>query len=217
MRRRSYIDEIFSVPGWLSLSRVLLAGIFPFYVDHPAIALSIVAAAAVSDMLDGFVARKLGQASATGAALDPITDKIFATSVMISMLVSGRLSVLSTVLLSARELIELPLLAVLLRADSARRARAERMKANIIGKATTALQFAALCVALFDPSSITWWAVATAGFGTIAALSYWRALIRAWVTESRSLALGERAQTASPTTPSASISHLVRSGRDTRA
>jgi phosphatidylglycerophosphate synthase len=180
MSYRDHVHEIFSIPGWLSLSRVALAGLFPFFVGQPAMALGIVAAAAISDMLDGFVARRLGIATPVGAALDPITDKIFTTSVMVSMLVSGRLSVLLALLLSARELIELPLLVVLIRSRPARRARAARMKANLIGKAATVLQFATLCAALFGSAFVAWWAIATAACGTVAAASYWRSLLRAW-------------------------------------
>jgi phosphatidylglycerophosphate synthase len=161
---------------------VALAAIFPFCVDQPPLALGVVAVAAISDVLDGYVARRLGVATSLGAALDPITDKIFATSVMLSLVVSGRLGALDACLLSLRELLELPLLVRLLRASSEHRARAHRLKANFIGKLTTVLQFAALCAALFGSSSARWWAVATAGCGSIAAFSYWRALQRAWGT-----------------------------------
>lgn len=180
MRAALPTADLFSLPGLLSLSRVGLAAVFPFCIDRPALALAVVALAAISDMLDGYAARRLGVVTPTGAALDPITDKIFATSVMVSLVVSARLSLLDALLLSVRELLELPLLVMLLRANSERRARAHRLKANLIGKLTTVLQFAALCAALFGSASARFWIVATAVFGTIAAISYWRALLRAW-------------------------------------
>ena len=104
------IQDLFTLPGWLSLSRVGLAVCFPLVVSSPWLALSVVAAAAVSDMLDGYVARRLHQNTPMGAALDPVTDKIFASSVMLTLLCADRLSITGAVLMSARELGELPLL-----------------------------------------------------------------------------------------------------------
>jgi CDP-diacylglycerol---glycerol-3-phosphate 3-phosphatidyltransferase len=62
----------------LTLFRAL-AGIPVFIllrVDQAAIALAIFAAAAVSDALDGFLARRGGTAGPRGALLDPLADKV---------------------------------------------------------------------------------------------------------------------------------------------
>ncbi|MET0384315.1 MAG: CDP-alcohol phosphatidyltransferase family protein [Polyangiales bacterium] len=165
--------DLLSLPGVLSLSRVGLAVVFPFVVHRPWLALTIIAVAGVSDVLDGYVARWLNQTSPTGAALDPITDKIFATTVMASLLVTHRLPIGWALLLSARELAELPLVVWLLCVPHARRVRAHHMQANILGKVTTVLQFGALCSLLFSAPQFTWWITATAGTGLLAAASYW--------------------------------------------
>jgi phosphatidylglycerophosphate synthase len=76
---------LFGVSGWLTLSRGGFAVCFPFLVDSPGWALAVVAAAGLSNFLDGWYARRFGITSVTGAVLDPTTDKLFATSVMVSL------------------------------------------------------------------------------------------------------------------------------------
>src|SRR5450432_3487613 len=91
------------VPGLLSLVRVPLAFVFPFAISRPWLALLVLALAGGSDVLDGWFARKFGQATPTGAALDPITDKIFVTSVVFTLFAHRWLSLAGVVLLSVRE------------------------------------------------------------------------------------------------------------------
>ncbi|TMG79498.1 MAG: CDP-alcohol phosphatidyltransferase family protein, partial [Betaproteobacteria bacterium] len=55
--------------------RFPLAALFPF-VASPTWQLAIVAAAAASDVADGFLARRSGSSRA-GAVLDPVADKFF--------------------------------------------------------------------------------------------------------------------------------------------
>ena len=165
--------DLFSVPGWLTLSRLGFAAWFPFLADSPGWALTVIAAAGLSDFLDGWYARRFHITSATGAILDPITDKAFATSVMVSLLVWAKLSVLEAVLLSIREIGELPLVVWLAWQPRARSMRATELGSNLLGKLTTALQFGALASALHVPSQLSWWTTATALAGAVAALAYW--------------------------------------------
>ncbi len=83
-----------SWPNRLTLSRILLVGPFVLMLLHlqdPAwqgyarwAALGIFALMAVSDALDGFLARRLHEESAVGRFLDPLADKLLIlTSVVI--------------------------------------------------------------------------------------------------------------------------------------
>lgn len=177
------VRDLFNLAGWLSLSRVALAAIFPFTLHSPALALAVIAVAGISDVLDGYLARRMHQNTPTGAALDPITDKIFATTVMVSLIAAGRLPLLWAALLSVRELLELPLVVWLACTPEARWARTQRPKSNLFGKATTALQFGALCSLLFAQPFFTWWITATAVLGLLSGLSYW-ATFRAGLVQS---------------------------------
>lgn len=172
------LRDLLSLPGLLSLSRVVFAIAFPFVLDAPWLALATIAAAAMSDGLDGYFARRSGRTTPTGAALDPLTDKIFATTVMVSLLVQGRLTITWALLLSARELLELPLLLWLLSMPRARAARAAHLKANWLGKLATGLQFGALVSLLLQLEHVTAWMIATAVTGALAAILYWASFVQ---------------------------------------
>ncbi len=161
------------VPGLLSLVRVPLAFIFPFTVARPALALLVLALAGASDVVDGWFARKFGQTTPTGAALDPITDKIFVTSVVLTLFAHGWLSLLGVLLLSVREIGELPLVTWFAVSRSARRNRASEAKANLPGKLATVCQFITVAIAVLHGSFLEVALIVTAVAGGLAAISYW--------------------------------------------
>lgn len=74
----------FSVPNLLTLFRILLVPIMvtAYYLPFRGanlIAAALFTAAALTDWLDGYWARRYGQESAFGAFLDPVADKIAVT------------------------------------------------------------------------------------------------------------------------------------------
>lgn len=166
--------DVFLVPSLISLLRIPLAVAFPCVHKDPWLALGVLVASGVSDVLDGFWARRFDQCTATGAAIDPITDKIFVLTVVVTLVVAGDLSPWSVLLLSTRELGELPLVIWLSFDASARKRRREHPKANAAGKAATAMQFAAVVAALFHAQVTPILVWITAVFGVVAAVSYWR-------------------------------------------
>lgn len=166
--------DIVSVPGLLSLVRVPLALAFVFVVDWTPWALAVLALAGLSDVLDGYAARRLGQVTPTGAALDPVTDKVFVLAVAVTLIESEHLTIASVLLLSTRELLELPLVVWFALSAEARSARAEKPSANAFGKLATALQFVAVCSALLGLPVTELSIGATALMGVLAALSYWK-------------------------------------------
>ena len=161
------------VPAWLSLARIPLAACFAWLVDKPFAALAVLALAGLSDVLDGWVARRYGLVTATGAVLDPITDKIFVLTVAVALVVSGHLSFGAVLLLSTREIGELPLVIWLAVSPSARAARIEQASANLQGKLATVLQFVTVGWALFRGPQLSVWLWISAAAGVVAALGYW--------------------------------------------
>ena len=70
-----------TIPNLLTLLRIILIPVFVivFYVPYNWANLAstlIFALAAITDWLDGYLARRLGQHSAFGAFLDPVADKL---------------------------------------------------------------------------------------------------------------------------------------------
>ena len=74
--------DLVLVPNLLSGARVPLAVAFPLAAGNAPLALGILGFAGLTDVLDGWAARKLGQATPVGALVDGIADKVFAASVL---------------------------------------------------------------------------------------------------------------------------------------
>ena len=77
-----------NVPNSLTLFRIAIIPVFVglFYVDAPWVNEAVTGlfiAAAVTDWLDGFLARKLKQTSAFGAFLDPVADKLMVAAALV--------------------------------------------------------------------------------------------------------------------------------------
>jgi phosphatidylglycerophosphate synthase len=164
-------------PSLLSLSRVVLAACFPWAAGTPAAALGVLTLAALSDVLDGWIARRYGMVTATGAVVDGLTDKVFVLAVVLTLLAQERLSLSALALLGVRELGELPLLCWLA-VRHARHAPVEHPQANLLGKAATVMQFLTVAAVLSGSTRLGVWLAATAVLGLLAAASYWRRWLR---------------------------------------
>jgi len=175
---RYQFRDLLLAPAWLSWLRLPLAVCFVAFVDRPLVAVSVLLAAGLSDVLDGWVARRCGLVTATGSALDPIMDKLFVLTVAITMVVSGHLSVAAVLLLSTREIGELPLVVWLACSPSARAARAAAPSANALGKLATVLQFGTVGWAVLRQPRLWLWIAAASIAGVFAALGYWRRALR---------------------------------------
>lgn len=165
--------DLLLVPGLLSLARVPLAIAFPFVASRPPLALVVLLVSGATDIVDGWWARRFNQATATGAVVDPVTDKLFVASVVVTLVVENKLAPLGVALLATREIGELPLVLWFAASHASRKARTEQPLANLPGKMGTALQFATVASALFAAPYTAGLLVATAVVGVIAAGSYW--------------------------------------------
>lgn len=76
-----------TLPNALTLLRILAVPFFAIAVwyGHLWEALTIFVAAGLTDLLDGWIARKFNQTSALGAFLDPAADKLLMTTAFILM------------------------------------------------------------------------------------------------------------------------------------
>lgn len=101
-------QESLNVPNLITLTRILLIPVFVGLFVTPDPDRSIMAAvvfvtAAVSDLLDGYLARRSGQVTKLGKLLDPIADKLLVLSALILLLNIDRVSPLVAILILARE------------------------------------------------------------------------------------------------------------------
>jgi CDP-diacylglycerol--glycerol-3-phosphate 3-phosphatidyltransferase/cardiolipin synthase len=77
-----------NIPNSLTLLRIALIPVFIIFFYMPVsygnqVCAAIFALAAITDWLDGYLARKLGQMSAFGAFLDPVADKLMVATALI--------------------------------------------------------------------------------------------------------------------------------------
>jgi phosphatidylglycerophosphate synthase len=157
------------LPGIISLTRLPLALAFPWTASRPGWALSLLMAAAASDVLDGWCARRRDEATPTGAVLDALMDKAFVLAVGATLLGRGALSVPGALLLATRDVAEIPLIVQL----AIQKRLNEPRRSNRFGKIATVLQFAALAwIVSGAPGREP--IIATAGAcGATAAVVYW--------------------------------------------
>jgi phosphatidylglycerophosphate synthase len=166
------LRELTRLPNLLTLARLPLALGFLLVADRAVPALLVLAVAGLTDVLDGWVARRTGQSSKLGAALDGAVDKIFALTVTLALVLSGGLGLLDMMLLGVRDLGELALLGWLSLTGGLHPER-ER-KALPLGKLTTLLQFATVTAAILARPERTAIAILAAIAGVGAAVEYWR-------------------------------------------
>ena len=131
--------ELRRIPNALSLSRLVLAGLFIPAGRSGRIVLIVLAAA--TDFLDGWLARRTGTATRWGALVDPIADRIFVLVAIIAYVLNGALSVQAAVLLLLRDIATA--LGFLV-ARLVPRLRAVEFKARFPGKVVTVLQLLTL-------------------------------------------------------------------------
>jgi cardiolipin synthase len=80
--------RVWTVPNALSLLRLLGVPLFLWLVLGPEAdgwALGVLAASGVTDYLDGYLARRLGQTSRLGEVLDPVADRLYILAVVIGL------------------------------------------------------------------------------------------------------------------------------------
>ena len=108
-RRTSVWRDAVNVPNFLTLGRVVVIPVFLYYLDRASpkdslYAALVFAAAAITDLLDGYLARKLNVVSVFGKLLDPLADKLIVMAGLVWMTRMGRIETWVVVFLLGREL-----------------------------------------------------------------------------------------------------------------
>jgi phosphatidylglycerophosphate synthase len=167
-----------SLPNLLSLSRLPLGWLFWIALgDTPergVMALGVMALAALTDVLDGAVARRRGvDTSGTGSWLDPICDKLFVGAVLAALHVERGVPLWLLAMIVARELMQLPMVVVYRVSPTLRRWLRYDFRASPLGKAATVVQFLAIAALVlgFETRAL---AIAAFALGLIALTDYVR-------------------------------------------
>lgn len=137
-----------NTPNKLTLLRIIMIPIFMVvYMYIKAnwftnlLSAVVFALAFLTDLLDGYLARKNNQVSDFGKIMDPLADKVLVSAAMILLTQAGIVSAWVTVLVLAREFIVSGV-------RMAAAAEGNVVAASIWGKAKTMWQFVAITLAL---------------------------------------------------------------------
>ncbi len=140
-----------NLPTILTLLRIAVIPVFilvfyaPFDWSHAASA-AIFALAAITDWLDGFLARKLGQTSPFGAFLDPVADKLMVAVALILLVEADPSPWLA---IPAMVIIGREIAISALREWMAEIGESAQVKVSFIAKVKTMLQMVALLLMLY--------------------------------------------------------------------
>ncbi len=90
-----------NIPNYITMIRLILSVLLFFITDNWILFLVIYFVCGISDVLDGFLARKFKWQTKTGARLDSLADFIFFFAAFLRMLLSYRLTIPVPVILGA--------------------------------------------------------------------------------------------------------------------
>jgi phosphatidylglycerophosphate synthase len=157
----------FTVADFFTVIRLPLAVVFPL-VSNPW-RLVVLALAAGSDLLDGFLARRIGS-SRFGPVIDPVADKLFMAVAFGTVLFSGQLTWWELLGVLARDIAASVAFFIAIV-----RGRASAIPARAGGKAVTVLQVATLFAFVLGSPLLRPLAWATAAVALYAIWDYTRA------------------------------------------
>ncbi|MBL8381615.1 MAG: CDP-diacylglycerol--glycerol-3-phosphate 3-phosphatidyltransferase [Burkholderiales bacterium] len=159
---------VFYLPdAWLSIEEKNQAATFMFVL------------AAVTDWLDGWLARRLDQQSAFGAFLDPVADKLMVAAALVVLVHLGRCHSIVALVIIGREIA-----ISALREWMAQQGRARSVAVNALGKIKTIVQMIAIPLLLFHDNFLglfdahvlgQWFVWAAAALTLLSMLVYLRA------------------------------------------
>lgn len=171
-----------NVPLALTWARILMIPMFVgvFYlpthwidpITANALATILFVLAALTDWLDGYLARAWNQTSAFGAFLDPVADKLMVAAALIVLAQLGRIHAVIAMVIIGREIT-----ISALREWMAQEGRARHVAVSWLGKIKTTAQMVAIPFLLFDGEWIPGWPNAHVIGAPLLWLAAWLTLI----------------------------------------
>jgi cardiolipin synthase (CMP-forming) len=138
--------RIWTVPNQITLLRL---GFLPFFLilvlyGEYRWALVVLVFVALTDAIDGFLARRLHQKSALGAYLDPIADKLLLSSSFVVLAMGRKIAWWLTMMVLSRDVLLLVVATVILIVQGYR-----PFPPSLLGKATTFFEIALVFFVVF--------------------------------------------------------------------
>ncbi|HUQ83243.1 MAG TPA: CDP-alcohol phosphatidyltransferase family protein [Gemmatimonadaceae bacterium] len=159
-------ERLMTLPNAVSMSRLVFAAAF-VGLREPTVRLALVIVASVTDVLDGWIARRQHATTRSGALIDPIADRFFVFAALCAYLFEGAISTAAYVALLSRDIMTAIGFLV---ARSVPWLRSVEFRARWLGKVVTALQLLTLMAVLLTPAAVPW-LVITVGAASAASIA----------------------------------------------
>ncbi len=139
-----------NIPNTLSVFRILLIPVFLYMLNSSKesgvyIATAILALSYITDILDGYIARRKNMVTELGKILDPLADKVTQLAVVIVLLLKGYIPAFVVIILLVKELIQISggiYIKIKL--------KAQMPPANIFGKISTGMFYISMLLLLLS-------------------------------------------------------------------
>ncbi|KAK0623087.1 CDP-alcohol phosphatidyltransferase-domain-containing protein [Immersiella caudata] len=98
-------ENIYTIPNILTASRLVAAPFIGYCIlnGHDTWALGLFAYAGITDLLDGWIARRWNQGTVVGTVIDPMADKTLMTILTVTLAIQGSLPVWLAVIILGRD------------------------------------------------------------------------------------------------------------------
>mgnify|MGYP005697521973 FL=1 len=166
-----------SVPKILTGARIVMIPVLAivFYLPYDSrylLGAAVFSLAAITDWLDGYLARKLGQVTPFGAFLDPVADKLLVAVALVLLVEEHASAVLAVpaLVIVGREIV-----VSALREWMAQYSERRSLAVSYVGKVKTTFQMTAIIVLLANPPDLRD-PIVLGGYGLLfaaAALTLW--------------------------------------------
>ncbi|MFY9177889.1 MAG: CDP-diacylglycerol--glycerol-3-phosphate 3-phosphatidyltransferase [Caldicoprobacterales bacterium] len=139
-----------NIPNILTTIRFCLVGVFIYVFNNPAIennlkwGIIIFVVAGITDVLDGYIARKYDMITKWGKLMDPLADKLMLIVVLISLYTVNIVPLIVIIIVLAKELL------MVLGAIFLYKNRQTVVQSNIVGKAASAAFYVAIIALVFE-------------------------------------------------------------------
>jgi len=139
---------LINIPTTITLSRIFLIPVFIFAATtNPLLGAIVFATASVTDILDGYLARKQRQITKVGILLDPLADKLLVISALIMLVDMGIVPAWIAIVIILREFLVTGLRLVAL-------SRNIMIPAEYGGKIKTVAQVSSILILLIDRTPV---------------------------------------------------------------
>ena len=148
----------YTIPTLMTLARIvaipLIVAVYYLPIapeTRNLVATSMFVVFAITDWLDGYLARKLNQTSALGAFLDPVADKFLVCAALLLLVDMHRVHVLVALVIIGREIA-----ISALREWMAQLGASKSVAVHMAGKLKTTVQMVAIPFLLYDGMLFNW-------------------------------------------------------------